>query len=42
MTGINMEMIKSQGQEITTIQAEITDFFGDHTIIIGQNIPFDL
>lgn len=42
MTGIDMETITSQGQEITTIQSEITDFFGDHTIIIGQNIAFDL
>ena len=42
MTGINMETITSQGQEIASIQAEITEFFGDNTIIIGQNIAFDL
>ena len=42
MTGIDMETITSQGQEITTIQAEITEFFGDNTIIIGQNINFDI
>ena len=42
MTGIDMETIKSQGQEITTIQTEITEFFGDNTIIVGQNINFDI
>ena len=42
MTGIDMETITSQGQGIPTIQAELTEFFGDNTIIIGQNINFDI
>lgn len=42
MTGIDMETITSQGQEIASIQPEITEFFGDNTIIIGQNINFDI
>ncbi len=42
MTGIDMEMIKKEWKDISIIQQEITDFFGDTTIIIGQNISFDL
>lgn len=42
MTGINMNMLKSQGKNINDIIPEIEDFFWDNTIIIGQNITFDL
>lgn len=42
MTGIDMETITSQGQEIASIQPEISSFFGDNTIIVGQNISFDI
>ena len=42
MTGIDMETITSQGQEIASIQSEISSFFGEKTIIIGQNISFDI
>lgn len=42
MTGIDLDTIKSQGQEIALIQNQIAEFFGEKTIIIGQNIAFDI
>lgn len=42
MTGIDIEIIESQGQSIETIQSEIIHFFWAETILIGQNISFDI
>ncbi len=42
MTGIDIETIESQWQSLDTIQSEIWDFFWPDTILIGQNISFDI
>jgi hypothetical protein len=42
MTGIDIEIIESQGQSLDTIQSEIWDFFWTDTVLIGQNISFDI
>ena len=42
MTGIDIEMIETQWQSLETIQSEIGEFFDDNTILIGQNISFDI
>lgn len=42
MTGIDIETIESQWQSLDTIQSEITAFFWWNTILIGQNISFDI
>lgn len=42
MTGIDIETIEKHGVSIETIQTEIIDFFGPNTVLIGQNIWFDI
>jgi hypothetical protein len=42
MTGIDIETIESQGQSLETIQSDIIDFFWQDTVLIGQNISFDI
>ncbi len=42
MTGINIETIEEYGQPLETIQLEIKGFFWPDTILIGQNISFDI
>jgi DNA polymerase III epsilon subunit-like protein len=42
MTGIDIETIESKGQSLETIQSDIVDFFSPDTVLIGQNISFDI
>ena len=42
MTGIDIETIESQWQSLETIQSQIADFFSPETILIWQNISFDI
>jgi len=42
MTGIDIEIIETQWQSLETIQSEMSEFFDDTTILIGQNISFDI
>lgn len=42
MTWIDMDTITSEWKSIETIHSEINDFFGERTILIWQNILFDI
>lgn len=42
LTGIDVATIQSQGQSYEDVANQIARFFGDQTVIIGQNIAFDL
>lgn len=42
ITGIDEALLQSRWKTIETIQSEITDFFWDNVVLIGQNIAFDI
>lgn len=42
ITGLDTTIIEKHGQDYTTVNEQIRHFFNEKTIIIGQNISFDL
>lgn len=42
ITGLDTTILEKHGQDYTTVNEQIRHFFNEKTIIIGQNISFDL